>query len=85
MRDFAWRNGFPQFPSLNKDTAFSDAERAECGLHGLLVPQFESLEGQFCAPMKLTGGKTATWNATSMCVLRDRRSPLLGLRFSSVI
>jgi malate dehydrogenase (oxaloacetate-decarboxylating) len=32
--------------SLNKGTAFSDAERTEFGLHGLLPPQIETLEAQ---------------------------------------
>jgi malate dehydrogenase (oxaloacetate-decarboxylating) len=33
-------------PLLNKGTAFSDAERTEFGLHGLLPPQVETLDEQ---------------------------------------
>src|SRR3954462_1624783 len=33
-------------PFLNKGTAFTDAERDELGLHGLLPPHVGSLEGQ---------------------------------------
>ena len=33
-------------PLLNKGTAFSDAERSEFGLHGLLPPQVETLDEQ---------------------------------------
>ena len=33
-------------PSLNKGTAFSEKERTEFGLHGLLPPQVETLEEQ---------------------------------------
>jgi malate dehydrogenase (oxaloacetate-decarboxylating) len=46
---------FPEFPRgmdllnrqvLNKDTAFTEAERTKLGLHGLLPPHVESLEEQ---------------------------------------
>jgi malate dehydrogenase (oxaloacetate-decarboxylating) len=33
-------------PALNKGTAFTDGERSRLGLHGLLPPQVESLDGQ---------------------------------------
>ena len=33
-------------PGLNKGTAFTEEERSQLGLHGLLPPQVESLEGQ---------------------------------------
>src|SRR6516164_11447232 len=33
-------------PLLNKGTAFSDTERTQLGLHGLLPPQVESLQQQ---------------------------------------
>src|ERR1039458_7757790 len=33
-------------PALNKGTAFDEAERAAFGLHGLLPPIVESLDGQ---------------------------------------
>jgi len=33
-------------PILNKGTAFTDEERSNLGLHGLLPPQVESLEEQ---------------------------------------
>ena len=48
------QSGFPVFPrgmdllnhhELNKGTAFTEEERSKLGLHGLLPPHVESLDG----------------------------------------
>ncbi len=39
-------------PLLNKGTAFTDRERNECGLHGLLPPRVTTMEGQVMRAME---------------------------------
>jgi hypothetical protein len=54
-------------PSLNKGTAFSDIERTEFGLHGLLPPQIETLEEQAVRAYEAYRKKTTTWSGISIC------------------
>ena len=39
-------------PLLNKGTAFTDKERNECGLHGLLPPRVTTIEDQVMRAME---------------------------------
>ncbi len=55
-------------PILNKGTAFTEDERSQLGLHGLLPPQVESLDEQVAARLRgLTSARTTTWSGTSTC------------------
>jgi len=53
---------------LNKDTAFTDAERTALGLHGLLPPQVETLEEQsLSAYESVSAEDRRPGSATSIC------------------
>ena len=56
-------------PALNKGTAaFTEDERSELGLHGLLPPRVEGLDQQVArASEAYTAEKTTTWSDTSTC------------------
>ena len=55
------------FPMLNRGTAFTDDERSDLGLHGLLPPQIESLTDRPRAPLRRVNTRTTTWSGTFTC------------------
>ena len=56
-------------PLLNKGTAFTDGERTQFGLHGLLPPHVETLEEQVLRAYERMRERTTIWSATSICAL----------------
>jgi hypothetical protein len=52
-------------PGLNKGT-FTDEERSNLGLHGLLPLTSRTLRSKWCALMRLTSERMTTWSVTSI-------------------
>jgi hypothetical protein len=54
-------------PGLNKGTAFTDAERAALGLHGILPPHVETLRRLHQCPISRRDSPAASclWRVTS--------------------
>jgi hypothetical protein len=59
---------------LNKGTAFTDKERTECGLDGLLPPHMETLDEQVVRAYEAYQKKTTTWSGIFICALCKTRT-----------
>ncbi len=57
------------FPMLNQETAFTENERTDFALHGLLPPHVGNLEDQ--APRCLKALREYETNFRTLCLLRD--------------
>jgi len=71
-------------PMLNKGTAFTEADRIDFGLNGLLPPQVRHSSSSSLEPIARIRPKTTTWSATSIYALcrTGTRSCFTGLCLS---
>ena len=64
-------------PYLNKDTAFTDAERTKFGLHGYLPPKVETIEEQAARAYQIVSSKpTSLEKFNSLMDIQDSNETL---------
>ena len=66
LADFRRGTDLLDHPGLNKGTAFTDEERSNLGLHGLLPPHVENLESQVVRAYEAYKQRMTTWSVTSI-------------------